>query len=52
MNWGREWRHAWKRWGFGKFEKNQLVEIQTWARPDDFVRYGRRTLVGWVEVEI
>ena len=39
-------------WGF---EKNQLVEflppnkrvdIQSWARPDDFVRYGRRALVG------
>ena len=39
-------------WGF---EKKQLVgflspnergEIQTWARPDDFVRYGRRALVG------
>ena len=38
-----------------RFEKKQLVqflrpngkvEIQTWARPDDFVRYGRRALVG------
>ena len=25
---------------------NERVEIQTWARPDDFVRYGRRALVG------
>ena len=33
---------SWKCWGFGGFEKKQLVEIQTWARPDDFVRYGRR----------
>ena len=41
--------------GFGGFEKKQLVEflppnervkIQTWARPDNFVRYGRRALVG------
>ena len=38
-----------------RFEKKQLVEflppnekteIQTWARPDDFVRYGRCALVG------
>ena len=38
-----------------RFEKKQLVEflrpngkveIQTWARPDDFVRYGRRAFVG------
>ena len=38
-----------------RFEKKQLVEflrpngkveIETWARPDDFVRYGRRALVG------
>ena len=36
-------------WGF---EKSQLVEIQTWARPDDFVRYGRRTLVRLAGVEI
>ena len=26
-----------------RFEKSQLVEIETWARPDEFVRYGRRT---------
>ena len=25
---------------------NEKVEIQTWARPDDFVRYGCCTLVG------
>ena len=36
----------------GIWKKTQLVEIQTWARPDDFVRYGRRALVEWVEVEI
>ena len=38
-----------------RFEKKQLVEFpprkkkvdfQSWARPDDFVRYGRRALVG------
>ena len=29
--------------------KKKTVEIQTWAKPDDFVRYGRRELVGWVE---
>ena len=37
-----------------RFEKKQLVEflplnerveIQSWARPDEFVHYGRRTLV-------
>ena len=25
-----------------RYEKIQLVEIETWARPDEFVRYGRR----------
>ena len=38
-----------------RFEKKQLVEFlprtkrvdfQSWARPDEFVRYGRRALVG------
>ena len=38
-----------------RFEKKQLVEFpprkkkvdfQSWARPDDFVRYGRRVFVG------
>ena len=38
-----------------RFEKKQRVEIpprkkkvdfQSWARPDDFVRYGRRALLG------
>ena len=38
-----------------RFEKKQLVEFlprrkkvdfQSWTRPDDFVRYGRRALVG------
>ena len=31
---------------FGVFEKSQLVEIETWARRDEFVRFGRRALVG------
>ena len=30
-------------------KKKLLVEIQTWARPDDFVRHGCRALVKWVE---
>ena len=29
-----------------RFEKSQLVEIETWTRPDEFVRYGRRTWWG------
>ena len=29
-----------------RFEKSRLVEIETWVRPDEFVRYGRRPLVG------
>ena len=29
-----------------RFEKSQLVEIETWERPDEFVRYGRRTWWG------
>ena len=35
MGLGCEWRHARKRWAgnFGDFEKKQLVEIRTWARP-------------------
>ena len=42
-------------WGFLGFKKmqsveflppNERVEIQSWARPDEFVRYRRRTLVG------
>ena len=33
----------------GDLKKKQFVEIQTWARPDDLVRYGHRTLVRWVE---
>ena len=42
-------------WGFLGFEKkerveflapNERVEIQSWARPDEFVHYGRPTLVG------
>ena len=30
-----------------RFEKSQLVEIETWARPDKFVRYGCRTWWWW-----
>ena len=34
-------------WKHGlRFEKIQLVEIETWARPDEFVRYGCRTWWG------
>ena len=29
-----------------RFEKSQLVEIETWAWRDEFVRYGRRTWCG------
>ena len=29
-----------------RYEKSQSVEIETWARPDEFVRYGRRTCWG------
>ena len=29
----------------GDLEKKQLVEIQTWARPDNFARNGRRALI-------
>ena len=29
-----------------RFKKSHLVEIETWARPDEFVRYGRRTCWG------
>ena len=43
------------RWGFWGFEKNEgvqflprrkKVDFQSWARPDEFVRYGRRTWFG------
>ena len=45
---GCEWRHAPEACAedFGRFEKSQLVEIETWARTDEFVRYGRRTCCG------
>ena len=39
-------------WGFEKkllvefLPPNERVEIQSWARPDEFVRYGCRALVG------
>ena len=49
MTRGREWRHTpeARAEDFEDFEKSELVEIETWARPDEFVRYGRRTcLVG------
>ena len=29
-----------------RFEKSQWVEIETWARPDEFVLFGRRTWWG------
>ena len=29
-----------------RYEKSQWVEIETCARPDEFVRYGHRALVG------
>ena len=29
-----------------RFEKSQLVEIETWSRPDEFVRYGHRACCG------
>ena len=29
-----------------RFEKSHWVEIETWARTDEFVRYGRRTCWG------
>ena len=58
-NWTREceWRHALEAWAkdFGDLRKkqwveflplNEGVEIQSWVRPDEFVRYGRRVLVG------
>ena len=47
--------HRKRRLGIWGFEKKQLVEflppnerveIQSWVRPDEFVRYGRRALVG------
>ena len=54
---GYDWRHAPEAWAedFWGFEKSQFVEflplnerveIQSWARPDDFVRYRRRALFG------
>ena len=44
MTGGCEWSHDRKR--ALRFEKSQLVVIETWARPDEFVRYGRCALVG------
>ena len=35
-----------KKQGVKSLRPNGKVEIQTWARPDDFMRYGRRALVG------
>ena len=31
---------------FGRLEKSQWAEIETWARPDEFVHYGRRACWG------
>ena len=49
MTRGCEWRHAAEACAedLGRFEKSLLVEIETWARPDEFVRYGNRTFWGW-----
>ena len=49
-----EWRHAPEACAedLGRFEKSQLVEIETWARPDEFVRYGRRTCWGWTDGKV
>ena len=33
------------------FEKSQLVEIETWVGPDEFVRYGRRASLGGGQME-
>ena len=30
-----------------RFDKSQWVEIETWARPDEFVWFGCRTWWGW-----
>ena len=46
--WKTWYSEALRVWGILK-KKKQLLEIQTWARSDDFVRYGRRALIGWVE---
>ena len=35
----------------GVHAKSQLVEIETWARSDEFVRYSRRTCCGKVSIE-
>ena len=34
------------------FEKSQLVEIETWARPDEFERYGHRTCWGGADGKV
>ena len=43
---GCEWRQAPEACAEdlgGDLTKSQLVEIEAWARPDEFVRYGHRT---------
>ena len=46
------WERGPRIWGFEKSQwveflpPNEKVEIQIWARPDEFVRYGLRALVG------
>ena len=35
-----------------RFEKSQLVVIETWARPDEFVCYGHRTWWGGAEGKV
>ena len=36
----------WEKAGVEFLPPNERVEIQSWARPDDFVRYWRPALVG------
>ena len=63
MTRGCEWRHAPEAHSedFGRFEKSQsveflarkkTVEIETLARPDEFVRYGRRTCWGGADGKV
>ena len=35
-----------KKQGVEFLPPNERVEIQSWARPDEFVRFGHRALVG------
>ena len=46
---GSEWRHAPEAWA-EIWEKS--VEIETWARPDEFVPYRRYTCWGWADGKV